>query len=85
MEQDILNGLGIVAPHTGGIRKIRCAAGGKGKRGSVRVAYAHYPTKGRTYLLQAAQKSKQANFTAKEYKSLRAMKAVLDAEMKKLK
>ena len=85
MQQDILNGLGASVSRTGGIRKIRCAAGEKGKRGSVRVAYAHYPAKGRTFLLQATQKSKQDDFTTGEYKALKSMKATLDAEMKKLK
>lgn len=82
--EDILNGLGDLVKNTGGIRKVRCAAGEKGKRGSVRVAIAHYPAKGRTYLLAARRKTEQ-DFTQTEYKALKAMKAILDAEMKKLK
>lgn len=81
MQREILSGRGNVVPGTGGIRKIRCAIGERGKSGGIRVAYAHYPELGMTYLLRAVQKTKQTDFTAGQYKNLRAAKAQLDKEV----
>ena len=79
METQIMLGLGDTVPQTAGIKKIRCGAAGRGKRGGVRVLFADYPKAGKTYLLAALSKAQQADFSKDELKVLRRLKKQLDA------
>ena len=53
---------------TGGLRKIRLAAGRarSGKSGGLRVCYVHFPRCGLVYLCAVYPKSEKANLTAAE-------------------
>lgn len=55
----------------GGIRKVRYAAQGHGKRGGVRVIYYWLRDDGQIYMLLAYPKSKKDNLTDKETAILR--------------
>lgn len=44
-------GAGDVVPHTGGVRKLRWARAGAGKRGGLRIVYFVQDAKGRIWLL----------------------------------
>ena len=78
MEKESMIGRGSVIGGTGGIRKIRCGAAGRGKSGGVRVALADYPHAGRTYLLAALSKGAKGNFTKAERNELKRLKQALD-------
>lgn len=43
--------LGVIIPHSGGLRKLRWAMAGKGKRGGLRVIYYWKSTAGEIWLL----------------------------------
>lgn len=62
---------GDVIPGTGGIRKVRVAVPGRGKRGGARVIYVHRITESRILLLLAYAKSDQDDLTAEQAQSLR--------------
>jgi hypothetical protein len=55
----------------GGIRKIRCAAGGKGKSGGIRVIYYWLRADGQIFMLLAYPKSAQDNLTDEQTAVLR--------------
>lgn len=59
-----------VMPGTGGLRKIRWAGSGRGKRGGIRVIY-YLVRDDRVYLLFAYPKNKQENLTSQQLKVLR--------------
>jgi mRNA-degrading endonuclease RelE of RelBE toxin-antitoxin system len=59
-----------VIPGTGGARKMRAAAGGRGKRGGVRVIYLHIPSLESVYLLSVYDKSQKENLSSKEKKAI---------------
>ncbi len=64
---------GDVIPETGGVRKVRWAAKGKGKSGGVRVIYYFHSETLPLFLLTVYSKSQQANLTKaerNEYKRL---------------
>jgi hypothetical protein len=52
---------GDIIPGGGGVRKIRFAAQGKGKRGGARLIYFWQKSKGRVFMLVAYTKVKQTN------------------------
>ena len=52
---------GDVIPDTAGLRKVRWAASGRGKRGGARVIYFHRPAAGSVALLIAYTKAKFDN------------------------
>jgi hypothetical protein len=64
---------GVVIPDTGGIRKIRCGARGKGKRGGARVIYFYFDREMPLYLLAAYAKGEQADISPLEKRRMRAM------------
>ncbi len=78
MEKEIMQDRGTIVSGTGGIKKIRCGAAGRGKRGGIRVLFADYPKAGITYLLSALGKSERADFGRDELKVLRELKRQLD-------
>lgn len=62
--------IGTVIPRSGGVRKLRYAAPGKGKSGGYRVIYYFYDAKHPVFLLTIYAKSKTENLTQKETKTL---------------
>ena len=54
----------------GGLRKIRCSAQGRGKRGGIRVIY-YKIEEDQIYMLFAYQKNKQEDLTTEQLKVLR--------------
>ena len=81
MEHGIMRGAGKTIPGTGGLRKIRCGAEGRGKSGGVRVIFADYPGAGVTFLLAAFGKKEKSDLTGEERNSLRQIKRILDRQM----
>ncbi len=63
---------GDVIQGSGGLRKIRAASGGRGKRGGVRVIYYYLAQKKRFYLLTIYAKNEVSDLTKTEIKHLRA-------------
>lgn len=63
--------VGEVIPGGGGLRKIRWRAGGKGKRGGIRVIY-YCESAHRLYMIYAFGKSEQADLTSAQLKALSA-------------
>ena len=64
---------GDVIQDTGGLRKIRWASNGKGKRGGVRVIYYHLNADAQIRLLLIYKKGVQDNLTEKQKKILRKL------------
>lgn len=73
---------GDVIPRTGGLRKIRYAVPGKGKRGGLRIIYYFYDASNPMYLLHIYAKSTTENLSPKEEKSLTKIAQQLKATMK---
>jgi len=57
---------GDVVPGTQGARKVRWQAGGRGKRGGVRVVYFHLPVDGVVLLVLVYAKSQRQNVQPKD-------------------
>ena len=70
---------------TGGIRKLRFKADGKGKSGGVRVIYYFYNETFPIYALTVYGKKEKADLSASEKKVLTALAAKLKAAAKKEK
>ena len=64
---------GDIIQQTGGLRKIRWSAGGKGKRGGVRIIYYYLTENFQVRLLLIYKKGKQDNLTADQKKMLRQL------------
>jgi len=64
---------GDVIQGTGGLRKIRWAAQGKGKRGGVRVIYFHVSARQQIRMLLIYRKGVKDDLSAAEKKVLRAL------------
>lgn len=62
---------GDVIPGSGGIRKLRWAAPGRGKRGGVRVIYYWQTAEGICFMLLAYAKNEQTDLTPEQAKLLR--------------
>jgi hypothetical protein len=62
---------GDLIPNGGGIRKIRLAAKGKGKRGGARVIYYLAVGKEKIFLLDIYAKNERADLTLPEFNKLR--------------
>jgi hypothetical protein len=58
-------------PGTGGLRKLRWVAPGRGKRGGTRVIYFWHPASSRLLMLFAFAKNERADLTAEQRKVLR--------------
>ena len=61
---------GDVIKATGGIRKVRFAIGGKGKRGGVRIIYYFYNEDVPVFLLTVFAKNEKSDLTQSESKAL---------------
>src|SRR5262245_27638340 len=68
---------GEVIPETGGVRKVRWARAGSGKRGGTRVIYFYHDADRPLYLLMVYAKAQQENLSADEKKAVRKLAAVL--------
>jgi hypothetical protein len=64
---------GDVIQGTGGLRKVRWAAGGSGKSGGVRVIYFHVSARGQIRLLLIYRKGIKDDLTPDEKKTLRKL------------
>ena len=64
---------------TGGVRKLRVALPGRGKRGSARVVYLYVEIRGRVYFLLAYAKAEQLDLSAADKKALRGLVHELEA------
>jgi hypothetical protein len=74
---------GDVIQGTGGVRKVRFAVGGKGKRGGVRTIYFVADDTMPIYALLVYGKSRKADLTAKEKKTLMALAKAIKAQWRK--
>jgi hypothetical protein len=68
---------GDVIPGSSGIRKLRWAAKGKGKRGGARIIYLYVVVAARIYLMRCYAKNVKTDLTADEKKQLRQVAAHL--------
>nr|WP_308530333.1 type II toxin-antitoxin system RelE/ParE family toxin [uncultured Serratia sp.] len=64
---------GDVIKETGGLRKVRWASGGKGKRGGVRVIYYYKLSESQIRLLVIYKKGLKDDLSADEKRALRAL------------
>ncbi|HET7463185.1 MAG TPA: type II toxin-antitoxin system RelE/ParE family toxin [Longimicrobium sp.] len=71
---------GAVVAGTGGVRKVRLALPGRGKRGSVRVIYLYVEVRQTIYLLLCYPKNEQENLTPEQKKSIRQLVGKLQGE-----
>lgn len=62
---------GAIIPNSGGIRKLRWAVSGRGKRGGARIIYYFADAAGRVFLLDIYAKNEKENLTAKELNELK--------------
>ncbi len=70
---------GAIVQGTGGVRKVRWAAKGKGKRGGARVIYFFYAPDIPLYLVAAYAKGERENITQADRKRYAVMAAELKA------
>ena len=70
---------GDVIPGSGGVRKLRWARSGSGKRGGARVVYFYYRPDCPLYLLLAYAKAQATNLSADEKKAVAAFAATIKA------
>lgn len=68
---------GDVIPGTGGVRKVRWARAGSGKRGGARVIYFYYHADAPIYLLLAYAKASRADMTQDEKRAASGFVAIL--------
>lgn len=68
---------GDVVQGTGGLRKIRWGAKGKGKRGGARAIYFHKNSADQIYMLFLFSKNQSSDLTAAQKKDLSALVATL--------
>ena len=69
-------------PGTGGVRKMRFAARGKGKSGGVRVIYYFFDEVNPLYAIDLYGKNEQVNLTPEQKKDVAAFAATLKAAAK---
>jgi len=73
---------GAEIPGTGGVRKVRFAAKGKGKSGGVRVIYYFFDEENPLYAIFLYGKNEQANLTSVQEREVKAFAATLKAAAK---
>ena len=72
-------------PGTGGVRKLRFAASGRGKRGGARVIYYYLDRAMPIYALLACAKAAKIDMTPEEKRTISAIAAALKATRKEMK
>lgn len=70
---------GEIIPETGGVRKIRWALAGRGKRGGARVIYYYHDERIPVFLLAAYGKNEKANLSRAERNAMKRLIPVLVA------
>ena len=70
---------GEIIPETGGVRKIRWALAGRGKRGGARVIYYFHNERLPVFLLAAYGKNEKANLSMAERNAMKRLVPVLVA------
>jgi mRNA-degrading endonuclease RelE of RelBE toxin-antitoxin system len=75
-------GAGDLMPETGGLRKLRWTAKGKGKRGGSRVIYYFHNADVPLFLLAIFAKNVQSDLTPRQRKALAVQLAALKSEWK---
>jgi hypothetical protein len=65
--------IGVVVPDTWGVRKVRWARPGSGKRGGARVIYFYRDIHAPLYLLMVYAKSRQGDLTPEEKRTVREL------------
>lgn len=71
---------GDLVAGTGGVRKLRVAFAGRGKRGSVRTIYLHVSAKQKVYFILAYAKNVQETISAADKQVIKATVAALKQE-----
>lgn len=71
---------GAVMAGTGGVRKMRVALSGRGKRGGARVVYYYRSHVGKLIMITAYAKNQRDNLTKEQRNRLKELTAVLDNE-----
>lgn len=71
---------GEIIPETGGVRKIRWALAGRGKRGGARVIYYYHDERLPVFLLAAYGKNEKANLSMAERNAMKRLIPVLVAD-----
>lgn len=74
---------GELVPGTGGVRKIRWAISGRGKRGGARVIYYYHNLSIPLFALDIYAKNEKANLTEADKRSLRRLLPILVSQYKK--
>ena len=74
---------GDLIPGTGGLRKLRIAVGGSGKRGGARVIYYFYSEDFPVLLLALYAKNEKSDLTAREKKSFATLVQEIVAQWRK--
>lgn len=64
---------GNIIKGSGGIRKVRWAGSGRGKRGGIRVIYYYFTEDEQIYMLYVYPKSKKDDLTADQMKQLKQL------------
>lgn len=64
---------GEIIPETGGVRKLRWALQGTGKRGGARVIYYYHSERLPLFLLTAYEKNRKANLSKAERNAMKRM------------
>lgn len=64
---------GVVIKGAGGLRKLRWAGSGRGKRGSVRIVYYWHPSDEVFYVLYVYPKNEQSDLTPAQVRILRQL------------
>lgn len=72
-------------PGTGGVRKLRFAASGRGKRGGARVIYYYLDDAMPVYALLAYAKAAKTDLTPKERRAVSAVAAALKSARKEMR
>jgi hypothetical protein len=72
-------GSGDEMPGTGGVRKVRIAAKGRGKSGGVRVIYYFFDEQNPLYAIFLYGKNEQADLTAQQKKEVATFAATIKA------
>ncbi len=71
---------GDLIEDTGGVRKLRVALPGRGKRGGARLIYYFPKAKARIYLILLYPKGRKASLSAAEKREMRRLTRLLEAE-----
>ncbi len=73
---------GVVMPGTGGVRKLRWAFAGKGKRGGARIVYYYHDNEIPVFLLSAYAKGAKIDLLPAERRELKRIVSLIIAEYK---